>query len=93
MLAHVAPSEILRDLIDQLSEGGHVPDRPLVLERMLHTCACKAAVKAGDPLTPAEVTALLDQRHQFRDTHHCPHGRPTELVFTRDDLDKQFKRT
>lgn len=93
MLAHVSSAEILRGLIDQLLDGGRAPDRPLALDEMLHMCACKAAVKAGDPLTPAEITALIDQRHRFRDTHHCPHGRPTELVFTREQLDKQFLRT
>jgi DNA mismatch repair protein MutL len=53
--------------------------------------ACEAAIKAGDPLTPEEVAALVDQRHLAQDSH-CPHGRPTALVCTRDELDKQFKR-
>lgn len=92
MLAKVSPGEILRGLIDQLVEGAKAPERPLLLDELLHLCACKAAVKAGDPLSPAEIAALLDQRHRFRDTHHCPHGRPTELVFTREQLDKQFLR-
>ena len=34
----------------------------------------------------------LEQRHLVDDAHHCPHGRPTALVFTREELDKQFKR-
>jgi DNA mismatch repair protein MutL len=55
--------------------------------------ACKAPIKPGDPLTPEEVAALVDQRHLAQDSHHCPHGRPTALDFTRDELDKQFKRT
>ena len=56
--------------------------------------ACKAAIKAGDRLSPAEeITALLEQRHLYQDAHHCPHGRPTALVFTREELDKRFKRT
>ena len=58
----------------------HAPDPPL------------AAVKAGDRLSPEEVTTLLQQRHLFQDAHHCPHGRPTALVFTSDELDKRFKR-
>jgi DNA mismatch repair protein MutL len=62
------------------------------VDEMLHMMSCKAAVKAGDRLTPAEVDALLQQRHLFQDTHHCPHGRPTALVFTQDELDKRFKR-
>jgi DNA mismatch repair protein MutL len=50
-------------------------------------------VKAGDPLTPNEVDALLERRHLAQDTHHCPHGRPTMIVFTKEELDKQLKRT
>jgi DNA mismatch repair protein MutL len=55
--------------------------------------ACKAAIKAGDHLAPEEVTSLLEQRQHYQDSHHCPHGRPTALVFTREELDRRFKRT
>jgi DNA mismatch repair protein MutL len=50
-------------------------------------------VRAGDRLTPEEIAALLAQRHLAEDAHHCPHGRPTSLLFTRQDLDRQFRRT
>jgi len=93
MLANFNPSEILRQLVDQLLSGGKPPLRHDLLEDMLHTLSCKAAIKAGDRLTPEEISALLEQRHLFQDTHHCPHGRPTSLVFTREELDKRFKRT
>ena len=55
--------------------------------------ATKAAIKAGDRLSSGEVTALLEQRHHFQGSHHCPHGRPTALVFTHEELDKRFRRT
>lgn len=54
--------------------------------------ACKAAVIPGDRLTPQEIDALLEQRGLAQDHHHCPHGRPTALIFTREQLDRQFKR-
>jgi DNA mismatch repair protein MutL len=79
--------------VEQLSGGNRAPDRRDLLNHLLHSIACKAAVKAGDRLTPDEISALLAQRGAVRNTHHCPHGRPTELVFTREELDKQFKRT
>ena len=63
------------------------------LDELLHMIACKAAIKAGDYLAPEEITALLEQRHCYQDSHHCPHGRPTSLVFTREELDRRFKRT
>lgn len=93
MLANIRPGEILRGIVEQLSGGNRAPDRRDLLNHLLHSIACKAAVKAGDRLTPDEISALLAQRGAVRNTHHCPHGRPTELVFTREELDKQFKRT
>lgn len=93
MLANMNPGEVLHALLERLVSGGGQPDRRDLLDDLLHTVACKAAIKAGDRLTSAEIAALLDQRHSVVDSHHCPHGRPTELVFTREELDKQFKRT
>jgi DNA mismatch repair protein MutL len=49
-------------------------------------------VKAGDPLSPEEITSLLEQKDLYHDTHHCPHGRPTALFFSRDELDRMFGR-
>jgi DNA mismatch repair protein MutL len=92
MLANMNPSEVLRALLEQLLAGGKQPDRRDLLDELLHTIACKAAIKAGDRLTPEEIAALLEQRHLVDDPHHCPHGRPTALIFTREELDKHFKR-
>jgi DNA mismatch repair protein MutL len=92
MLANINPVELLRELLDRLASGGRQPDRRDLLDDLLHTVACKAAIKAGDRLKPEEITALLEQRHLVDDAHHCPHGRPTALVFTREELDRQFKR-
>ena len=93
MLANLRPVEILRGLVEQLATGSRQPERRDLLDELLHMVACKAAIKAGDRLSPEEVHALLEMRGQLPDTHHCPHGRPTELIFTREELDRQFKRT
>lgn len=93
MLANISPAEVLRQVVDILLGGEKKPDRRDVLDELLHMISCKAAIKAGDRLSVEEVDALLEQRHLFHDTHHCPHGRPTALVFTREELDKRFKRT
>jgi DNA mismatch repair protein MutL len=93
MLAGVNFVEMLRGIVDQLLSGGKTPDRRDLLDELLHMMSCKAAVKAGDPLTPEEIEALLRQRHLAHDTHHCPHGRPTALMLTREELDRQFLRT
>jgi DNA mismatch repair protein MutL len=92
MLANLSPVDVLRALLERFLCEGKQPDRRDLLDELLHTIACKAAIKAGDRLAPEEVAALLEQRHLVADAHHCPHGRPAALVFTREELDKQFKR-
>ncbi len=92
MLANFSPSEVLHSLVEQLQTEGKSPEPRDLLDDLMHMIACKAAVKYGDRLTPEEVEALLTQRHLAQDHHHCPHGRPTALVFSREQLDRQFKR-
>lgn len=92
MLADCDRSEVLRSLIEALLAGGKAPEARDLLDSLLHTISCKAAVKYGDRLTPEEVQALLDLRPLTENHHHCPHGRPTALVFTSEELDKRFKR-
>ena len=92
MLSNVSPGELLRQVVDRLLDSGQTPVRRDLLDELLHMISCKAAVKAGDRLSLEEVAALLEQRHLCQDAHHCPHGRPTALVFTRDELDKRFRR-
>ena len=92
MLANQNPAETLKGIIDLLmSEGRQIDQRDLI-DELLHMISCKAAIKAGDKLTPEEITELLEHRDYCQDSHHCPHGRPTALVFSREDLDKRFKR-
>jgi DNA mismatch repair protein MutL len=93
MLANLGPAEIFRQMVERLMAGGKSPDRRDLLDELLHMISCKAAIKAGDKLSPEEITALLEHRELCQDAHHCPHGRPTALVFTREELDRRFKRT
>jgi DNA mismatch repair protein MutL len=93
MLANMRPAELLRQVLEPLMSGGKEPSARDLLDDLLNMIACKAAIKAGDKLSAEEVTSLLEQRYQYQDTHHCPHGRPTALFFSRDQLDKMFKRT
>ncbi len=93
MLANLSPAEILRQIVEELVSGGSQPDRRDLLDELFHMISCKAAIKAGDRLTPEEIEVLLEHRELCQDAHHCPHGRPTALVFTREELDRRFKRT
>ena len=92
MLANFNPADILRQVVEQLLGSEKSLDRRDLLDDLLHMISCKAAIKAGDRLSREEVQTLLEQRHHYQDAHHCPHGRPTTLVFTNAELDKRFKR-
>ena len=92
MLRNTPPAEMLRTVLESLLAAGKEPDAKDLLDHLLATIACKAAVKAGDPLSPEEITSLLEQKDLYQDTHHCPHGRPTALFFSRDELDRMFGR-
>ena len=59
---------------------------------LLDMRACKAAIKAGDRLTPHEISALLARRHEIERATNCPHGRPTTLRIPLEDLARRFGR-
>jgi DNA mismatch repair protein MutL len=87
-------ADLLREILDRLSSAAAAGDSPaLLVDEVLHGLACKAAIKAGDPLSQPEVDALVRDRRLVPESHHCPHGRPTSLTLTRQDLDRQFRRT
>lgn len=93
MLANFNPADMIRQLAEELLSGGKKPDPRDLLDEILHMISCKAAVKAGDRLQPEEIDSLIELRHLVQDSHHCPHGRPTTLIFTQKELDKRFQRT
>jgi DNA mismatch repair protein MutL len=92
ILGRRSPQELLRAVVDHLLAKERLPSRDVLFNDLLSLMACHAAVRAGDRLTPEEMSALLDLRQLADDTHHCPHGRPTSLLFSRHDLERQFRR-
>jgi DNA mismatch repair protein MutL len=92
ILGNRSPQSILRAVVDHLVSKERVPEREQLLNDLLSLMACHAAVRAGDRLTPEEIAALVAQRELATDTHHCPHGRPTSLLFSKQELDRQFRR-
>ena len=92
MLANLNPGDVVRNIAEKLMTPEKQLERRDLLDELLHMISCKAAIKAGDRLTGDEISALLEKRHVVENAHHCPHGRPTTLVFSRDELDRRFKR-
>ncbi len=63
-----------------------------LLHEVLDMASCKAAVKAGYPLSDDEIAALLARKDAIDRSSNCPHGRPTTLRLSLNDLERQFKR-
>lgn len=83
---------LVRDLLDEISELGVQRRLPLTDETLVATTACKMAVKAGDALSHAEMTHLLQELAETENPYLCPHGRPVVLVLSIEELERRFKR-
>ena len=64
-----------------------------VRDEILHTVACKAAIKAGWKTDELELKVLVDRVMSDEDLKYCPHGRPICITLSKKMLEKQFKRT
>ncbi|MBS1518804.1 MAG: DNA mismatch repair endonuclease MutL [Bacteroidetes bacterium] len=85
-------SRIFQDLIDQFKEY----ELKLNLEKrdnLAKSFACRSAIKSGDKLTFQEMTSLIDDLFASKMPYVCPHGRPTLIRITTEELDKRFSRT
>ena len=72
---------------------GKRPSQSDLRDNLLHTMACKAAIKAGWHTQPREREALVREVLSRDDIKYCPHGRPVCIELTKKELEKQFKRT
>lgn len=81
----------LQELAGELL-GGRSLDPGELRDRLLHTIACKAAIKAGYHTEPPERDALVREVLSREELKYCPHGRPICITLTKRQLEKQFKR-
>ncbi len=87
------PAAFVAEVLEKAANSPASPEDESLVHETLDLMACKAAVKAGDTLRPAEIDALVARRHLTARASNCPHGRPTTLRLSLGDLEKQFKRT
>ena len=93
ILEKLGPRDIFLTLLAVLAQKGKEIERADLLEEMMHQSACKAAVKGGDFIDREQIAELLKLAREEARTDHCPHGRPTTLLFSLQELDRLFKRT
>lgn len=85
-------NKIFQDLIDKYKEY----ELKLNLDKrdnLAKSFACRSAVKSGDKLARQEMLGLIDSLFACKMPYVCPHGRPTVIRITTEELDKRFSRT
>lgn len=79
--------ETLEEMIEE-----KLPGTPKAVIAKIASMSCKAAVKGNSLLSVREAEALIDELLKLDNPYHCPHGRPTMIVFSKEDMEKKFKR-
>ena len=85
-------ADTLMEMADDLLSGRSA-DTDTVRDDLLHTMACKAAIKAGWKTDEKELLALVREVMAREELKYCPHGRPICITLSKKMLEKQFKRT
>ena len=83
-------NKLLLDILDEykLKLGTEVN----IQERVAKSVACRSAIMTGDPLSDTAMSALIDQLFACETPYFCPHGRPTMITLSLEELDKRFER-
>ncbi len=90
-LKRVSEVGMVHALIEEYGEFRRASFAPR--DALAASFACRAAVKAGDALTPEEMNSLVDELFATKFPLTCPHGRPTVIHLKLSELDRRFKRT
>lgn len=88
----IAKKELLIEMLDSLVEGISSSIAPDMIAEKVASMSCKAAVKGNSRLSYKEVEELIKELLKLDNPYHCPHGRPTIIAMTKQELEKKFKR-
>ena len=91
VLIDLETKELFLETLDEINTVARTAKQEIE-EKFIATVACKAAVKAHMALSKEEVTQLLDKLLQLPNPFTCPHGRPTAIRMTKNDIEKKFSR-
>ena len=92
--ARFDPERCLREMVRELAEGSPLVDAARNQhERIAMSMACKAAIKAGEHISPEEARELFDRLFATKLPGHDVHGRPTIVRLSVEELDRRFGRT
>lgn len=83
--------DIVLDIIENIISN-KMDIKPEKFEDLLHSVACKSAIKANQDNNIEELIQLAKQVYFDKTIRHCPHGRPVGIIMTKYDIEKQFGR-
>ena len=81
----------LNDLLDYFIKNQDV-DMLALRHKVLATMACHSSIRFNRPLSRAEMQQVIDDLKKCKQPYHCPHGRPTVITMSDDELRKEFER-
>ncbi len=84
--------EIILEIAENLRMHSHNPQSH-ALDDMLHTVACKSAIRGNDKNDMKELQALAEEVYGNEAIRHCPHGRPVMFTMSKSNIEHQFGRT
>lgn len=88
---NVDADAFLQDMMDYFRQHQDV-DMAALRKKMLATMACHSSIRFNRPLTMQEMKQVIEDLKKCRQPYHCPHGRPTVITLSDNDLRKEFER-
>jgi DNA mismatch repair protein MutL len=85
--------DIATGIVEEETEGiKGKPEKQKLLQKIAAQLACHRSLRSRDPLSNEEISRMINELNKTQEPDKCPHGRPTRIFFSIDDLKKMFKR-
>ena len=91
-MKEVDSNDYLIEIVEQVVSGNNKINLVDLRINVISTMACKASLKANRNLSMLEMQVLLNDLLKCENPYTCPHGRPTTIIYSTNELDKLFKR-
>ena len=90
-LLDIDPRELFTNVLQGIDDWSR-EKVPQIVREKIASMSCKAAVKGNQPISATEMDNLFMEMMQADEPYHCPHGRPTVVRISKEELDRRFRR-